>query len=81
MRITSAELAGMPALQAAVEKALAKEKAGQPAESKVTWIARMPLLKVKPIKSKDPIAFMKTIKQLQEMYPKMAIFIFEIEAP
>lgn len=66
-------------LQAAIDRALAKEKGNVPDLPKIMWLARVPLLAIKPITSRDPQLFMDTIKKLQAMYPKLKIYIFEIE--
>lgn len=66
-------------LQAAIDRALAKERGFVPEPAKIMWLARTGMLAVKPIKSRDPQAFMDAIKKLQSVYPKLKIYIFEIE--
>lgn len=66
-------------LQRAIDKALAKEQSKQPDLPKTMWLARTGVLIIKPIKSRDPVVFMAMIKKLQQMYPDIKIYIFEIE--
>jgi hypothetical protein len=76
MRIQSSD---KTKLQRAIDHALLKEKEGQEEPPKIMWIARVPLLGIKPIKSTNPKVFMEAIKTLQLQYPNLDIYIFEIE--
>lgn len=67
------------AVQAALAKQLARENGEPPAKPTVLWLARVPLLKIKPIKSHDPIFFLQLIERLQERYPTLTIYIFQID--
>jgi hypothetical protein len=76
MRIQSSDKSK---LQRAIDLAIAKEQGGLPEPPKIMWIARVPLLAIKPIRSANPKVFMESIKELQRQYPKLDIYIFEIE--
>jgi hypothetical protein len=76
MRIQSSDKTN---LQKAIDNALLREKNGLPEPPKIMWIARVPLLAIKPIRSTNPKVFMESIKELQRQYPKLDIYIFEIE--
>lgn len=76
MVIKASDLGG---LQRAIDKALAKEQGKMPDLPTTLWLARTSTLAIKPIRSRDPVIFMAMIKKLQEMYPKLNIYIFEIE--
>lgn len=45
---------------------------------KVTYIARTPLLGIKPIKCSDPDIFKQLVERLKEAYPDLKIYTFEI---
>lgn len=42
------------------------------------WIARVPLLKIKPIVHSDPVVFLQIINQLKKEYPNLHIYIFKV---
>lgn len=44
----------------------------------VTWVARLPLLGIKPIVSSDPVIFYKIIAKLKTNYPNLKIYIFKV---
>lgn len=60
-----------PDIRAALEAQQAKEES-------VTWVARTPLLRIKPISSSDPVLFLKVVTRLKELYPDLNIYIFKI---
>ncbi len=47
-------------------------------EEGVQWVARTPLLKIKPIVSSDPVLFLKLVLNLCYNYPNLSIYIFKI---
>jgi hypothetical protein len=47
-------------------------------EPDVTWVARTPLLKIKPIFSSDPVMFLRILIALLKSHPNLKIYIFKI---
>jgi hypothetical protein len=47
-------------------------------EANVTYVARTPLLKVKPISCSDPVLFIKMVSRLQQIYPNLKFYIFKV---
>jgi hypothetical protein len=56
-------------------------KPGQKIEQdpKVTWVARTSMPKIKPIKTSDPVLFLRAVASLKESYPNLPIYIFKVE--
>ena len=48
-------------------------------EPDVTWVARTPLVRIKPIVSSDPILFINMVTALLKDFPQLQIYIFKIE--
>lgn len=47
-------------------------------EPDVTWVARTPLLRVKPIVSSDPVLFLRSLLALLDGCPNLKIYIFKV---
>lgn len=45
----------------------------------VTYVARVPLLGIKPIKTSDPVLFKKAVEGLKAINPDMNIYTFKVE--